>query len=337
MSEPPKRGRRGRATRGLWLARPGRGRTGRRHRRAGCAPVRPGAGEADGAAAGARSLHVDPDRAGHVAARPQPGLDRRHGQRHRSVHRGRGAAQGIGGAAKVCLAASVFMMIFCVLRLGRYVAKVPHAVVSGFSCGVGAMMVILQLRTLLGLPCSPSEARRKLRWASLFRSRRILPQIRWEPLLLGLIVVAGAVVAARRWPRSPAPLLGVVLAVAAGYAPGLARAAAGGGVAVVAVVRRVHLGPDRRHLGLAGGAWAGVRGFGQHPDHVARRRALPGPAPAASRGRRRRRARRLRDRQPLRRRLRGTAFRRHPGPQPGQPALRRNDAAVEPPARRILC
>src|SRR5271163_5006350 len=31
------------------------------------------------------------------------------------------AAQGgTGGAAKVCLAASVFMMIFCMLRLGRY-------------------------------------------------------------------------------------------------------------------------------------------------------------------------------------------------------------------------
>ena len=67
-------------------------------------------------------------------------------------------AQGIGGAAKVCLAASVFMMIFCVLRLGRYVAKVPHAVVSGFSCGVGAMMVILQLRTLLGLPAVAGSA-----------------------------------------------------------------------------------------------------------------------------------------------------------------------------------
>ena len=39
--------------------------------------------------------------------------------------------------------------------------------------------------------------------------------MRWKPLVLGLIVVAGAVVAARRWPRSPAPLLGVVLAVAA--------------------------------------------------------------------------------------------------------------------------
>src|SRR4051794_21284330 len=63
-------------------------------------------------------------------------------------------SQGVGGSAKVVLAASVFMMAFGLLRLGRYVAKVPHAVVSGFSCGVGAMMVILQLRTLLGLPPS---------------------------------------------------------------------------------------------------------------------------------------------------------------------------------------
>src|ERR1700719_2503206 len=50
----------------------------------------------------------------------------------------------VGGAAKVCLAASVFMMAFGLLRLGRHLAKVPHAVVSGFSCGVGAMMVMLQ-------------------------------------------------------------------------------------------------------------------------------------------------------------------------------------------------
>jgi SulP family sulfate permease len=125
------------------------------------------------------------------------------------------AAQGVGGAAKVCLAASVFMMIFCVLRLGRYVSKVPHPVVSGFSCGVGAMMVILQLRTLLGLPSSPG-ARAETSLGELLQIMKILPLTRWEPLLLGLIVVAGAVVAARRWPRSPAPLIGVVLAVAAG-------------------------------------------------------------------------------------------------------------------------
>jgi SulP family sulfate permease len=92
---------------------------------------------------------------------------------------------------------------------------VPHAVVSGFSCGVGAMMVILQLRTLLGLP-SPRGSRAESSLIELLQVAKIFPQMRWEPFLLGLIVVAGAVVASRRWPRSPAPLLGVVLAVVGG-------------------------------------------------------------------------------------------------------------------------
>jgi sulfate permease, SulP family len=125
-------------------------------------------------------------------------------------------AQGVGGAAKVCLAASVFMMIFCVLRLGRYVAKVPHAVVSGFSCGVGAMMVILQLRTILGLTAAPSDASASP-MRQLVQVLSTIAQTRWEPLLLGSIVVGGAIMAARRWPKSPAALLGVGLAVAVGY------------------------------------------------------------------------------------------------------------------------
>src|SRR5580693_612803 len=40
--------------------------------------------------------------------------------------------QGIAGAAKVSIVASVIMMGFCVLKLGRHIAKVPHPVVSGF-------------------------------------------------------------------------------------------------------------------------------------------------------------------------------------------------------------
>ncbi len=113
-------------------------------------------------------------------------------------------AQGIGGAAKVCLAASIFMMAFCVLRLGRHAAKVPHAVVSGFSCGVGGMMMILQLRTLLGLPASPGDSSASPigQFASVLS---IAGQVRWEPFMLGTIVVAVALAMARRWPRSPAP------------------------------------------------------------------------------------------------------------------------------------
>ncbi len=122
-------------------------------------------------------------------------------------------SQGIGGAAKVCLAASVFLMIFCVLRLGRHVAKVPHAVVSGFSCGVGAMMMILQLRTLLGLPAASGEGSSSP-IGQLVSAMAVVARARWEPLLLGMIVVACSAVVARRWPRSPAPLLGVALSVA---------------------------------------------------------------------------------------------------------------------------
>src|SRR5277367_910233 len=59
--------------------------------------------------------------------------------------------QGIGGAAKVCIVASVLMLVFSTLRLGRYVSRVPHAVMAGFSCGIGGMMVISQLKTIMGL------------------------------------------------------------------------------------------------------------------------------------------------------------------------------------------
>ena len=160
------------------------------------------------------------------------------------------ATQGPGGAAKVCLAASVFMMIFCVLRLGRYVAKVPHPVVSGFSCGVGAMMVILQLRTLLGLPASPG-GRADTSLAELLSITKILSHTRWEPLLLGLLVVAGAVVAARRWPQ-------ITGASARRRACGrcrrcvrMARAPAGCGVVVATLVCRLHLGTRRCDRSLA--------------------------------------------------------------------------------------
>jgi SulP family sulfate permease len=133
---------------------------------------------------------------------------------------------GIGGAAKVCLAASVFLMIFSFLRLGRHAAKVPHAVVSGFSCGVGAMMVILQLRTLLGLP--PAAA--TVPDHPLGQLGQVVGEVgmaRVEPLVLGAIVIIAATLLARRWPRLPAPLAGVALAVGVGMALGWRERAVG--------------------------------------------------------------------------------------------------------------
>lgn len=118
--------------------------------------------------------------------------------------------QGIGGAAKVTLVAAVFMMMFCTLRLGRHIARVPHAVVSGFSCGVGGMMVISQLSTIFGLQGgerTSSMAGQLLQ--VLFR----VDETRWEPLLLAFVVVAISALLTGRYPKAPAPLIGVLAAL----------------------------------------------------------------------------------------------------------------------------
>lgn len=122
--------------------------------------------------------------------------------------------QGPGGAAKVCLVASVCLMAFCVLRLGRYIAHVPGAVVSGFSCGIGAMMVITQLRTIFGLNIRVDYSSSN----TLYQLVQVTDQIgdtRLAPLVLGVLVIVLAF-AAHRWSsRLPAPMLGLLGAVAA--------------------------------------------------------------------------------------------------------------------------
>src|SRR4029077_8426936 len=57
-------------------------------------------------------------------------------------------AGGVSGAAKLCIFAAVVLLIFSILRLGRYVANVPHSVLAGFSCGIGGMMIISQLKVI---------------------------------------------------------------------------------------------------------------------------------------------------------------------------------------------
>jgi SulP family sulfate permease len=121
--------------------------------------------------------------------------------------------QGLAGCAKVTLVASVFMMIFSVLKLGRHISKIPQTVVSGFSCGIGAMMVVNQMRTILGIQIPKDVA-----WPASIpgQLKTILLNIgtlHWEPLLLGLIVIGGAFFFTKINNKLPAPLLGVILSV----------------------------------------------------------------------------------------------------------------------------
>lgn len=119
--------------------------------------------------------------------------------------------QGIGGAAKISIVAAIFMMVFGLLKLGRYISKVPITVVSGFSCGIGAMMVIGQLRTILGV-ASPVDITTTSPVGQFLAVWERIGQTRLNPLVLGCVVILAAFWVARKFPKSPAPLMGVVLA-----------------------------------------------------------------------------------------------------------------------------
>jgi sulfate permease, SulP family len=121
-------------------------------------------------------------------------------------------SQGIGGAAKVSIVASVIMMGFCVMRLGRYITRVPHAVVSGFSCGIGGMMLISQLDIMFGIS-SPVSRSASTAFGQLIAFFNHVASSRMVPLVLALAVIVVATMAARFSHRLPAPLLGVGLAI----------------------------------------------------------------------------------------------------------------------------
>ncbi|HWC98940.1 MAG TPA: SulP family inorganic anion transporter [Candidatus Sulfopaludibacter sp.] len=120
--------------------------------------------------------------------------------------------QGPGGAAKVCMGASVFLMMFCVLKLGRYIQRVPHAVVTGFSCGIGAMMILSQLGVLLGVQAVVDRTSNNMLYQS-WQVLRLIGRAQPGAFIIGGAVVIVGLLCARFIPRAPAPLLGVLAAV----------------------------------------------------------------------------------------------------------------------------
>jgi sulfate permease, SulP family len=129
-------------------------------------------------------------------------------------------SQGIGGAAKVCIVASVFMLVFSFLRLGRYIHKVPQPVVTGFSCGIGAMMFLSQLGVMLGVKAVVDRTSNNM----LYQSWQVLSHVaetQWSALIIAGAVIIAALISAKYVPRAPAPLIGVVVSVAVAFLFGL--------------------------------------------------------------------------------------------------------------------
>jgi SulP family sulfate permease len=85
-------------------------------------------------------------------------------------------------------------------------------VVTGFSCGIGAMMLISQLDTILGVD-SPATRNAGAPLAQLAAVLERVGGLRPIPLLLGVAVIVVATLAAKWSAKAPAPLMGVALAI----------------------------------------------------------------------------------------------------------------------------
>jgi sulfate permease, SulP family len=104
------------------------------------------------------------------------------------------------------------MMMAFGMRLGRHIYRIPLAVVSGFSCGIGAMMFFSQLHIILGVT-PPHGGTGESTGGLLGETLRQIGHMRAASLALGLVVVLGATAAASRSHRLPAPLVGVIAAL----------------------------------------------------------------------------------------------------------------------------
>jgi SulP family sulfate permease len=117
--------------------------------------------------------------------------------------------QGIGGAAKVSIVAAILMLVFSTLRLGRYVALVPHTVMAGFSVGIGGMMVISQLHTIFDYKSGADGSL----FGQIAEFVTHLPSPHWSTILTALVVIVVASVCAHYTHKLPAPLIGIIAAI----------------------------------------------------------------------------------------------------------------------------
>ena len=59
-------------------------------------------------------------------------------------------AQGAAVAFTVVILGGMFQILFGLLKFGRFISLIPHPVISGFMSGIGVIIILLQLHTMLG-------------------------------------------------------------------------------------------------------------------------------------------------------------------------------------------
>lgn len=119
-------------------------------------------------------------------------------------------AYGMGGLLAVGIGCGFLQILTGVLGIGRIIRLVPFPVVTGFTAGIGAIILISQLPRALGLPPAPESRVIQV----LLHIHGLLEQTNGAALLISALTLGIALFLPRIFTRLPAPLLAAIIPTA---------------------------------------------------------------------------------------------------------------------------
>ena len=111
----------------------------------------------------------------------------------------------------------IIMLVLAALRVGKFIYLTPYSVISGFMCGIGAIVMIIEFNPFVGLPTLSS-----VREALLSIPHSIM-NAHLDALMISLITLGVIIV----WPKItkviwlPGPLIGLAVGTTVAYSLGL--------------------------------------------------------------------------------------------------------------------
>jgi SulP family sulfate permease len=116
---------------------------------------------------------------------------------------------GLEGIWVAGLLSGLLLFVIGLMRLGRFIAFIPSAVISGFTSGIALIIFIGQIDNFLGIKTPATETTAQ-KFLGYFQGG-LAPDL--QTLTLGLVVIGTMVFMPNKWTaRFPASLLGLILA-----------------------------------------------------------------------------------------------------------------------------
>jgi SulP family sulfate permease len=116
---------------------------------------------------------------------------------------------GLEGIWVAGLLSGIFMLVIGLLKLGRFIAFIPSAVITGFTSGIALIIFIGQIDNFLGVQTPVTEAA-LFKLLNFFNGSFV---VNWQAMFLGGLVVLTMILSPKKLTaRFPASLLGIILA-----------------------------------------------------------------------------------------------------------------------------